>query len=88
MYGLIVAFDPTRATVVSVGRNEGMDFGNVAAEPGTGKDRDHGGGSITARKIECWSCGGDHMKKDCPKYAEEKENKKKYREDAEKNAPR
>ena len=35
MYGLMVAFDPTRATAVSGGRNEGMNFGNVAAEPGT-----------------------------------------------------
>ena len=30
MYRLIVAFDPTRATPVSGGRNKGMNFGNVA----------------------------------------------------------
>ena len=44
-------------------------------------DRDHGGGSTTARKIECWRCGADHMKRDCPKRADEKENEKKNRED-------
>ena len=66
MYGLIVALGPTRATVVSGGRNEGMDFGNVADEPGTGRDRDHGGGSITARKIECWRCGGGTYEKGLP----------------------
>ena len=83
MYGLMVAFGPTRATAVSGGRNEGMHFGNVEAKPGTGGDGDHGGGSATARKIECWRCGGDHMKRDCPKRAEEKEIKKKDGEDAE-----
>ena len=36
MNGLMVAFEPTRATAVSGGRNEGMNFGNVATEPGTG----------------------------------------------------
>ena len=35
MYGLMVAFDPTRATAVSRGQNEGMNFRNVTAEPGT-----------------------------------------------------
>ena len=32
MYGLMVAFDPTRSTVVSGGRNKGMNFRNVAAQ--------------------------------------------------------
>ena len=49
MYGLMVAFDPTRATAVSGGRNEGIHFGNVAAEPGTKWDGDHGCFSTTAR---------------------------------------
>ena len=84
MYRLMVAFEPTRDTAVSGGRNEGMNFGNVAAKPRTGGDRDHGGGGATARNIECWRCGGDLMKRDCPKRAEEKENKKKDGEDAEK----
>ena len=53
MYGLMVAFKPTRATAVSGERNEGVNFGNVAAETGTGGDEDHGGGGATARKIEC-----------------------------------
>ena len=83
MYGLMVAFVPTMATSVSWGRNEGMNFGNVAAEPGTKGDGDHGGFSATTRNIDCWRCGGDHMKRDCPKCAEEKEKKKKDREDAE-----
>ena len=72
MYGLMVAFETTRATAVSGGQNEGIHFRNVAAEPGTGGDRDHDGGCATARKIECWHCGGDHIKRDCPKRAKEK----------------
>ena len=32
MYGLILAFNPTRATPVSGGRNEGLNFGNVVAD--------------------------------------------------------
>ena len=60
MYGLMVAFDPTRATTVSGGRNNGMNFGNMASEPRTGGGRDHGGGGATDRNNECWRCGGDH----------------------------
>ena len=51
MYGLMVAFDPTRDTAVSGGWKEGMNFGNVAAEPGTEGDRKYGGFSATSRKI-------------------------------------
>ena len=51
MYGLMVAFDPTRATAVSGGRNDGMNFGNVTDEPGTEGEGDHGGFSATTRKI-------------------------------------
>ena len=58
-----------------------MNFGNGAAKPGTGGNGDHDGGSATARTIECWCCGGDHMKIDCPKRAEEKETKKNDWED-------
>ena len=72
MYGLMVEFDPTRPTPVSGGRNEGMNFGNVTVESGTGGDGDHGGSGGTGRNIECWRCGGDHMKRYCPKRAEEK----------------
>ena len=57
-----------------------MHFGNVTVEPGTGGEGDHGGGGATFRKIECWRCGGDQMKRDCPKRAEEKEKKKKDEE--------
>ena len=80
MYGLMVAFEPTRPTPVSGGRNKGTNFGNVAVEPRIVGDRDHGGGTV--RNIECWCCGGDHMKRDCPKSAEDKENTKEG-EDAE-----
>ena len=37
---------------------------------------DHGGGGGTGRKLECWYCGGGHLKSNCPKRAEEKERKK------------
>ena len=83
IYGLMVAFDPTKATAVSGGRNKGMNFGNVTAEPGTEGGRDHGGFSYTTRKIECWRCGGDHIKRNFLKRAEEKEKKKKNWEDGE-----
>ena len=58
-----------------------MNFGNVAAKPRTEGEGKHGGVSATSRKIECWRCGGDHMKRDCPKCAQEKEQKKKDEED-------
>ena len=52
-----MAFETTRPTLVSGGRNEGMNFGNVAVESGIGGDGYHGGGGGTGRKIECWRCG-------------------------------
>ena len=60
-----------------------MNFGNVPAKPGTGGDRDHGRFSDTTSTIDCWRCGGYHMKRDCPKCAEKKEKKKKDGEEAE-----
>ena len=43
MYGLIVAFEPTRVTLVARGRNKGLSFVNVVANyEGTGVG-DHGG---------------------------------------------
>ena len=72
MYRLMVAFEPTRPTAVSWGQNKGMNFENVAVELGTEEDRYHGGGGGTATNIGCWSCGGDHMKRDFPKLSEEK----------------
>ena len=56
MYGLMVAFDPTRATPVSRERNKDMNFGNLAVESGNTGDGDHGGDSGTGRKLECWLC--------------------------------
>ena len=37
MYGLMVAFEPTRATAVYEGQNKGMNLGNILDEPGTGR---------------------------------------------------
>ena len=51
MYGLMVLFNPTRSTPVSGGQNKGMNFGNVAVEPGTRGDGDHGDVSSTVRNI-------------------------------------
>ena len=76
MYGLMVAFEPTRPTAVSGGRNEGMNVWNVTVKPRTGVDGDHGGSGGTARKIEYYRCAGDHMKRDCLNRVEEKENRK------------
>ena len=51
MYGLMVVFEPTRATPVAGGRNEGLNFGNMvfkSEDTGTG---DTGGGSSEGRKL-------------------------------------
>ena len=72
LYGLMVAFEPTRSTLVSGGRNKVMNLGNVAVEPGTGGYRDHGSGGGTGGKIDFWRCGGYHIKRDCPKRAKDK----------------
>ena len=82
MYGLILVFNPTRPTPVYRGRNEVMNFGNVVVEPRTGAGGYYCGVGGTVRKIECWRCGGDHMRRDCPKRAKDKENKKKDGEDS------
>ena len=58
MYGLMVAFEPTRATAVSGGNNEGIHFRNVAAEPGTEGDGEHGGFSATSRKLSVGTVEG------------------------------
>ena len=77
MYVLRVAFNTTRTTLVSGGSNKGLNLGNVAVESETTGDRGHGSGGGIGRKLECWRCGGEHMKRDCLKHAEEKENKQK-----------
>ena len=51
MYGLMVAFVPTRATVVVGGRNEGLNFGNVVADSKGTEDGGHGGGGGIGRKM-------------------------------------
>ena len=59
MYGLMVGFEPKRATPVARGRNKGLNFGKVVADsedPGTG---DTGGGYGGAgRKLKFWNCRG------------------------------
>ena len=53
MYGLMVAFDPTRATPVAGGHKEGLKFGNVVAnskDSGTGDTGGRGNGAW--RKLE------------------------------------
>ena len=39
-------------------------------------DRYHGGDSGIGKKLERWNCGGEHLKRNCPKSAKEKEEKK------------
>ena len=53
MYGLIVAFEPTRATLVTRGRNKGLNFDNVVVDSEGTRGGDHDGGSIRRRKLEC-----------------------------------
>ena len=59
MYRLMVAFEPTRATLVSGGRNKGLNFGNVDVESETTGDREHVSGGGIGINIECWTCGGN-----------------------------
>ena len=79
MYGLMVAFKPTRPTPVSGGRNEGINFGNVAVKPGTGGDADHSDGGCTGRNIECWCCGGGPHEKILSKTRLGQRRQRKYR---------
>ena len=75
MYGLMVAFNPTRATPVARGCNKGLNFRNVVADSKTTRYRDNGSGGGIGIKLECWKCVGVHLKRNCPKRAEEKEKK-------------
>ena len=68
----MVAFEPTVATLVSGGRNKGLNFWNVDVESETAGDRYHGSGGDIGIKLWCCRCGGEHMKSDCPKCSEEK----------------
>ena len=47
----MVAFEPTRATPVSGGRNEGLNFGNVVSNSKTTGDGDHDGVSGIGRNL-------------------------------------
>ena len=60
------------------GRNEGLNFGNVVAGSEGTENGDPGGVGGSWRKLDCWHCGGEHLKINCPKCAEEKEKTKKY----------
>ena len=61
---------------MSGGRNKGLNFENVVVKPKTAGYRYHGSGAGIGRKMKCWRCGGEHMKRGYPKHAEEKEEKK------------
>ena len=52
MYGIMVAFNTTRETLVAGGPNEGLNFGNVVADSETTGYGDHGGGGGIGRKLE------------------------------------
>ena len=52
MYGLMVAFENTRATPVSGARNEGLNFGNMVAYSEHAGDGDHGGAGDIGKKLE------------------------------------
>ena len=63
MYGLMVSFDPTRATPVSGGRNEGLNFGNVVTKYETTGGGNHGSSGGIVRKLDFWNFGGEHLKR-------------------------
>ena len=66
MYGLMMVFEPTRATPVAGSCTKGMNFGNVVAKSeGTGNG-DTGGRGGAGRKMECCHCGGGNLKRNCP----------------------
>ena len=67
MYGLMVMFEPTRATPLAGGRNKGLNFGNMVANSKTTGDRDNGGVGGIEINMECWKCGGAHLKRNCSK---------------------
>ena len=76
MYGLMVAFDPTRATPVSGGRSEGLNLWNLAVESKTTGNREHDSGSGIGRNIECWRCGGETHEKGLSEAFRGKKRKK------------
>ena len=71
-----MAFDPTRATLVARGCNEGLNFGKMAADSRDTGDGDCGSGGGIGRKLEVWHCVGGHPKRNFLKRAEEKEKRK------------
>ena len=52
MYGVMVAFEPTRATAVARGRNKDLNFGKVVADSKGTWDGDRGVGCGIGRKLE------------------------------------
>ena len=73
----MVAFYPTRETRVTRRSNKYLNFGNVVVESETTGDGDHDSSSGIGRKLEFWYCGGENLKRNCSKRAEEKLNNKK-----------
>ena len=68
----MVSFEPTRATPVVGGHNEGLDFGNLVAKSEGTRDRYHVSGGGKGIKLELWHCEWEHMNINCPKRAEER----------------
>ena len=66
MYGLMVAFEPTRATPVDGGgRNESLNLGNVVVDSKTTGDGDHGGDGGKGINLEYWHCGWKNLNRNC-----------------------
>ena len=77
MYRIVVAFEPTRVTLMARGHNKGMNFRNVFADsedPGTGDTS--GGGNGAKGKLDFWHCGGEHLKINFPERSKEKRKEK------------
>ena len=54
MYGLMVVFEPTRATPLARGSNIGLNFGNVVAESEGTANGYPGSGGGAVSKLDCW----------------------------------
>ena len=54
------------------GRNEGMNFRNVAVKPGTGRKGIIAAAAVQLERLSDGAVGGDHMKRYCLKCVEEK----------------
>ena len=69
MYGLMLVFERMGATQVARGHNGGLDFRNMVANSEGIGGKYHGSGGGIGRKLECWNCGGENLKRNRPKRA-------------------